>query len=71
MLYEVFNTQAGTIFFSILFGLGLSTVFNKSCEGKNCKIYKYVNPNPQSMKDKYYNYGTNSCYQYDPVIHSF
>ena len=70
MLSDLLNSRSGTIILSILWGLGLATMFKKSCEGKDCKIYRYVSPDPHNIKSTYYNYGTYNCYQYDPVISS-
>ena len=68
MISDLMKSKTGTIILSILWGLGLAAMFKKSCDGKNCKIYKYVSPASQSVKDTYYNYGTYNCYQYDPII---
>ncbi len=67
---EKFKTPAGTIILSIIWGLGLSTLFKKSCQSNNCKIYKYVNPSVNDVKKSYYNYGGSHCYQFDPIIAS-
>lgn len=68
MLSDLFESQIGIIILSVIWGLGLSTIFFESCEGTGCKVYDYVVPHPDTIKDYYYNYGTNKCYQYYPVI---
>jgi hypothetical protein len=68
LIYNKLNTLAGTIILSIFWGLGLSTLFKKSCDGNNCKVYKYINPNINELKHSYYNYGGKSCYQFEPVL---
>ena len=39
-LSKVFKTETGRIIMSVLLGLGLATLFRKSCQGKNCMIFK-------------------------------
>jgi len=68
MLTDILTSKYGKIVFSIIWGLGLAVLFKKTCEGKSCKIYKYVSPNIDEIKNKYYNYGTLDCYKYDPII---
>jgi|APCry1669189241_1035207.scaffolds.fasta_scaffold118187_1 hypothetical protein len=65
---EFFKSRTGVIIISVIWGLGLSTIFRKACEGKNCNVVKYVSPNPQDIAKSVYNYGTDECYQYDAVL---
>lgn len=68
MIKEFFQSRVGIIAVSIIWGLGLATMFRKACEGKTCNIIKYNSPNPDDIKKSYYNYGTGQCYQYEPII---
>jgi len=70
MIDEFMKSPVGRIVLSVIWGLGLATLFRKACEGKSCSVMQYVSPNPNEIKNTYYNYGTNDCYQYDAVITS-
>lgn len=61
-LKRFFNTETGKIIISILLGLGLATLFRKSCEGQNCLSFK--GPDLEDIKKKKYKYG-NTCFQYE------
>jgi hypothetical protein len=68
MIEEILKTRVGVVIVSIIWGLGLSTLFRKACQGRKCTIIKYNGPDPNETKATYYNYGTNNCYKYSPVI---
>ena len=59
---QLFKTYEGRILISILWGLGLASIFKKVCSGKNCVIYKA--PNPEDIQDKIYGHN-DKCYKYD------
>ena len=61
MLKEIFKSRIGVILFSIVWGLGLSTLFNTACKGRNCYIIK--GPNIEETIQKCFNYGTDKCYR--------
>ena len=63
-----FKSRTGIIIVSVIWGLGLSTLFRKACQGNKCKVVVYQGPNPHELKDTYYNYGDQQCYQYYPHI---
>ena len=68
MIEEILKTRVGIIIISIIWGLGLSTLFRKACLGRTCQIVKYNGPDPNKIKNLYHNYGTKSCYKYFPII---
>jgi len=68
MIDEIFKSRIGVIIISIIWGLGLSTLFRKACQGRTCQIIKYTSPNPNKLRGNYYNYGTKACYKYHPII---
>lgn len=68
MIDEIFKSRLGIIIVSIIWGLGLATLFRRACQGPNCHVIVYNGPNPTEMKDTYYNYGTGTCYKYVPII---
>jgi hypothetical protein len=57
------KTPTGKIIIAIIWGLGLSTLFCKSCEyGEKCEIIEYRGP-PAKLHNKLWNYGDpNKCY---------
>lgn len=68
MLDEYFTSRIGVIIISIIWGLGLSTLFRKACQGRKCQVILYSGPDPEEIRDTYYDYGTGTCYQYDPYM---
>jgi hypothetical protein len=68
MFKEIFKTKIGIIILSILWGLGLSTLFRKACQGRNCQVIVYNGPDPSEIKDAFYTYGDGQCYKYRPFM---
>ena len=68
MLQDILQSRIGIIIISIIWGLGLSTLFRKACKGRTCRIIRYNGPNPQEVEKTYYNYGTGQCYKYSPIL---
>lgn len=68
MLTNILQSRLGIIIISIIWGLGLSTLFRRSCQGKRCHLVVYRGPDPNQIEKTYYDYGTGHCYQYYPVI---
>ena len=60
-LKRFFNTETGRIIMSFLLGLGLATLFKKTCDGIDCIVFKA--PSLEDIKKKKYKYG-NKCFQY-------
>ena len=58
------TTDVGKNLFSILLGLGLSSIFRMACKGKNCVIYSSPEFNKEIL-DKVYLYD-GKCYKYTP-----
>ena len=68
MIGEFFKTRIGIILLSIIWGLGLSTLFRKACQGRKCQVIVYDGPDPKEMKNIYHEYGNGVCYQYEPIM---
>lgn len=68
MIEQIIKSRTGIIIISIIWGLGLSTLFRKTCQGRKCQVIVYNGPNPDEIKNTYYDYGTGDCYQYDPYL---
>ena len=61
-LKRFFHTESGKAIISLLLGLGLATLFKRSCQGKNCIDFKA--PSLEDIKNKKYKYG-NTCFKYE------
>lgn len=68
MIEDVLNSRAGVIFISILWGLGLATLFKRACDGPGCKVITYRGP-PLSEAKTTWKYG-DKCYNVDPYTSS-
>ena len=60
-LKRFFHTESGKVIISLLLGLGLATLFKRSCQGKNCIEFKA--PSLEDIKKKKNKYGE-QCFQY-------
>lgn len=64
---RILNTDIGKYFISIILGLGLATLFKKSCDDNSCVVYKAPNINdltngkPYKFNNDCYNYNFNSA----------
>lgn len=58
---ELLNSKKGKIIISILWGLGLASLFRKICKGKSCIIYKA--PFPNNIVTNVYTHD-GKCYKY-------
>jgi len=63
---RLYNTSTGRVLMSIIWGLGLATLFKKACQGRKCHIIQYKNPQFEEVNNLYYKYGGADCYQYIP-----
>jgi hypothetical protein len=68
MFEEILNSRIGIIIISIIWGLGLSTLFRKACQGRKCQVITYHGPSPKEIEHIYYDYGDGHCYQYVPYM---
>lgn len=68
MFDKIFKTPIGITIISIIWGLGLSTIFRYSCSGSKCKVLLYKGPAVNDIEQTIFNYGTNKCYKFVPVI---
>jgi len=60
-LRRLIYSDFGKIIISVLLGLGLSTLFRKVCNDRNCLVFKA--PGIDKIDDKTYKYD-NKCYKY-------
>lgn len=59
----ILKSESGKIIISIILGIGLSTLFQRVCHGKNCVIVKA--PPTSKIVNKTFKQD-NKCYQYVP-----
>lgn len=67
MISEFLNSSIGIIIISILWGLGLATLFKHSCSDGMCKIIVYKGPS-QSETSGVWNYGGEQCYKLQSYV---
>jgi hypothetical protein len=60
---KMLETRTGIVIFSIVLGLGLSSVFKSCCDSGNCIVYKA----PDFSKTKIIKYN-NKCYEANEQI---
>lgn len=60
-LLNLVQTQFGKYVISIMLGLGLASIFRRSCSNKKCLMF--VPPDMTTLKDDVYEYD-NKCYKY-------
>ena len=59
---RMLNTDLGRFFISLIIGIGLATLFRKSCTDKNCIIFD--GPVISEVDGKIFRFGE-FCYKYD------
>lgn len=68
MINEFLKSKVGVIIISIIWGLGLATLFKKSCDsGSNCKVIEYRGPTTEESQGVWRN-GDNQCYRLKPYL---
>jgi len=68
MINKFLGSRAGIIIISCIWGLGLATLFKKSCDnGPNCRVIEYRGPNTEEASG-HWNYGGKRCYKLKPYI---
>jgi len=60
-LLKLVQSKLGRFLISVILGLGLATLFRKSCKSKECTVF--LAPDVSSIKDDIYSYD-NKCIKY-------
>ena len=60
-LTKIIHTKYGRILLSMLLGLGLASLFRKSCESRNCLMFHA--PSFKEINENVYKYD-NKCYKF-------
>lgn len=66
-LKRLLHSKIGSAFISIILGLGLASLFRKSCDSKEC--YKFTGPKFSAIEKKVFKFN-DECYRFDPNAHS-
>jgi hypothetical protein len=67
MIEEFFKSHAGIVIISIVWGLGVATLFKKTCEGPRCKVIEFHGP-AMSESKHFWRYAGDQCYRWKPYI---
>lgn len=62
------KSSTAVVLLSIIWGLGLSTLFSKNCDDGRCTPVVYRGPNIKEAREKYWTFGDRSCYRLEPYI---
>ena len=62
---NILKSRDVKIVFSIIWGLGLASLFRRVCKGRDCIIYRA--PSPESIRGKTFGFN-NKCYNYLPRL---
>jgi hypothetical protein len=57
------KSNEGKMFLSIILGIGLASLFRKSCNGKRCM--RFIGPHISKIENKVYKFN-DKCYKYKP-----
>jgi len=60
-LHSVKNTELGKYIISFILGIGLASLFRKSCENRSCIVFR--GPSISELKKQNYKYG-DKCFQF-------
>lgn len=58
-LHSIQNTENGKYIISIILGIGLASLFRKSCEGRSCMVFR--GPSIDEIRKNTFKYD-NKCY---------
>ena len=67
LIDSLFDSRVGIILVSLIWGLGIATIFKKTCIGSQCNLVEYRSP--EDVNNKTFYLGTQNnpeCYQYIP-----
>ena len=67
MLELYLQSKVSIAIISIIWGMGLSTLFHKTCVQGNCQVINFQGP-PLKDNDYYWTYGTKQCYKLVPYV---
>lgn len=68
IISELLENKSFILIISIIWGLGLASMLRSTCHNKQCKMVLYKGEDPNILEKKIFNYGTNKCYSYTPII---
>ena len=60
-LYSIQHTELGKYIISIILGIGLASLFRKSCEGRTCMVFR--GPSMDEIRKNTYKHG-DKCFSF-------
>jgi uncharacterized protein (AIM24 family) len=74
MIEEFLKSQVGIVMISIIWGLGVASLFQRSCEGSGCKVVEFRGPPVETIKKYKWVYDPTTkvkkCHSVQPYISS-
>jgi hypothetical protein len=64
MIEGILNTRTGRLVISALFGLGIASLFRRSCKGSRCVVVRA--PEPDQVQGHIFKYD-DTCYKFVPM----
>jgi hypothetical protein len=61
MFLKILSSPIAKVILSIVWGLGLSALFRRACNGRSCIVY--MGPHPSDIQGKVFKHG-DKCYKY-------
>lgn len=68
MISDFLKSPVGIVIVSIVWGLGLATLFKRSCQGNNCKVIEYRGPDVSNTEYHWKYDGDNRCFEWQPYL---
>jgi hypothetical protein len=62
------KSSTAVVLLSIIWGIGLSTLFSKDCSDGRCKAVVYHGPDIKETHSKHWTYGDRQCYKLEPYV---
>ena len=62
------DSNTGVVIISIIWGLGLATLFRKMCVDGRCQVVTIAGPDPNKVKSETYRYDNLGCYSFTPRV---
>ena len=61
MMWKILSSPTGKVVLSIIWGLGLASLFRQACNGRSCIVY--MSSHPSDVQGKVFKYDE-KCYKY-------
>lgn len=68
-MIEFLTHPTGRFIISVIWAIGIATMFMKSCNDRNCRIITYHGPDPNKVQNRIYQ-GIDACTKFTPYVTS-